>query len=156
MWRDTHEKLPIDERRSYAAGMSGGARAATGVALACRDCLAGVIANAATFPGASTPPKGMKFAYFAAVGDQDFNFPEFVGLRGKLEESKAPYKIRVFEGPHDWAPADVWLESLNWMDLQAMTAGTLTPDQNRIQKSLAESMDRAQKLRGNGAVLESA
>src|SRR5882724_8139906 len=43
VWRDTHSKLPVDEHRRYTAGMSGGARVATGLALNCKGCLAGVI-----------------------------------------------------------------------------------------------------------------
>lgn len=156
MWRDTQMKLPVDEHRRYTSGMSGGARVATQIALACKDCMAGVIANAATFMGQSAPPPDMKFAYFAAVGNADFNFPEFVALRKKLEEVHARYKIHVFEGEHGWAPPEVWDEALNWMDLQAMGSGTLPRDATRIQKSVDERMVRAKQLAADGDVLESA
>ena len=155
VWRDTHIKLPIDEQRRYAAGMSGGARVATGIALNCKGCLAGVIANAATFPGPDAPPPNMKFAYFAAVGNADFNFPEFFRLRKKFEDAHAHYKIRVFEGEHGWAPADVWDEALLWMDLQAMASGTLPRDAQRIQVAFDGQMARAQKFHADGDVLES-
>ena len=156
VWRDTHSKLPIDERRRYAAGMSGGARVATGLALGWKDCMAGVIANAASFPGLAVPPPDMKFAYFATVGNADFNFPEIFSLRKKLEAAHARYKIRIFEGEHGWAPTEVWLETLNWMDLQAMASGTLPRDAQRIQQSLSDQMSRAKKLRANGDPLEAA
>ena len=132
MWRDTQTKLPVDEHRRYTAGMSGGARVATRIALGCKDCMAGVIANAATFMGQSAPPPDMKFAYFAAVGNADFNFPEFVALRKKFEDVHARYKIRVFEERAWMESAQVWDEALNWMDLQAMVAGTLPRDARRI------------------------
>ncbi|HSS98873.1 MAG TPA: hypothetical protein VLK33_17680, partial [Terriglobales bacterium] len=144
MWRDTQTKLPIDEHRRYTAGMSGGARVATQIAAACKDCAAGVIANAASFMGQDAPPPDMKFAYFATVGNADFNFPEFFVLRKKLDGVHARYKIRVFEGEHGWAPPEVWDESLNWMDLQAMVAGTLPRDAVRIQKNFDERKNRAQ------------
>jgi tetratricopeptide (TPR) repeat protein len=156
MWLDTQSKLPIDERRRYTAGMSGGSRVASGVAIGCRDCLAGVIANAAGFPPNSQPARGMKFAYFAAVGDADFNYPEFFELRKKLEEAGARYKIRIFDGVHGWAPPETWLEALDWMDMQAMSAGTLAKDERHIQESFAHRMDRAQQFRAQGNVLEAA
>jgi hypothetical protein len=156
MWLDTHSKLPVDERRRYAAGMSGGARVATGVALGCKDCIAGVIANAASFPGQSASPLDMKFAFFAAVGNADFNFPEFFLMRKKLQNARARYKIRIFPGEHGWAPPEVWLESLNWMDLQAMVSGTLPRDAQRIQQSLSEQLARVEKLRAEGDPLEAA
>ena len=43
MWRDTHARLAIDERRAYLAGFSGGARASVAIALAAPKAIAGVI-----------------------------------------------------------------------------------------------------------------
>jgi hypothetical protein len=155
MWRDTQMKLPVDEHRRYTAGMSGGARVATHIAMGCKDCIAGVIANAASFMGQTVPPPDMKFAYFATVGNADFNFPEFVALRKKLEDVHARYKIRVFEGEHGYAPSDVWDETLDWMDLQAMAAGTLARDPQRIQQSMEQRLARVKQLSADGDLLES-
>lgn len=49
IWRDTQARFPLDERRRYFAGMSGGARVAAALAVNCDGCVAGVIANAAGF-----------------------------------------------------------------------------------------------------------
>src|SRR5271165_1662948 len=146
MWQDTQRRFPIDERRRYVAGMSGGARVAAGLAVSCDGCFAGVIANAAGFPNGTTLPKQVKFAYFAAVGDADFNYGEFVELRHNLDAIGAQYRIRIFPGPHDWAPAEVWEEALNWMDIRAMAAGTLARDPARIQSTLEETLTRARAL----------
>ena len=143
LFDDTQSRLPLDPRRRYVTGMSGGSRVAASVALSCGDCVAGVIANAGGFPPGATPSHPMKFAYFAAVGDADFNFPEFVRLRRQLDKTDARYRIRVFEGPHGWAPTEVWMEALNWMDLQAMASGTLPRDSARIAASLRETSARA-------------
>ncbi len=143
LWNDTQQRFSLAAHRRYVAGMSGGARVATRIALACQDCVAGVIANAAGFPIGSEPSRTMKFAYFAAVGNADFNYSEFVGLRRKLDDAGAHYRIRIFEGKHGWAPAEVWLEALDWMDLRAMSAGTLARDQPRIQKTLEDELKRA-------------
>ena len=146
MWRDTQQRFPIDERRRYLAGMSGGARAAVSLALSCKDCVAGVIANAAGFPLGAEPTRDMKFAYYAAVGNADFNYGEFVELRRKLDATGARYRIRIFDGQHGWAPPEVWIEALNWMDIQAMSAGTLPHDPKRIQQTFAGTLSNARKF----------
>jgi hypothetical protein len=156
VWVDTHKKLPIDEHRRYAAGLSGGARVAVGVALACRDCMAGVIANSAGFPSGLGPTPDMKFVFFGAVGDSDFNYPEFATLRGKLRDAGSRFRIRVFHGDHGWAPPEVWLEALNWLDLQAMALGTLAHDARRIQDTFDQAMARAQQFRSHGNLVETA
>ena len=156
VWRDTHARFPVDERRRYSAGMSGGARVAAGMALGCPDCLAGVISNAAGFPGQAAPPRDMKFAYFAAIGDADFNYPELAELRKKLEAAGARYRIRVFEGEHGYAPPEIWMEALEWMDLQAMLSGALPRDPERVRASLDRQIARARGLKAMGHVLEAA
>jgi hypothetical protein len=153
MWEDTQLKLPIDTHRRYTAGLSGGSRVAASVALSCGDCVAGVIADAAGFPAGATPSRHMKFAYFAAVGDADFNYAEFVKLRRELDASNARYHIRIFEGPHGWAPAEVWMEALNWMDIQAMTSGNLPREDLRITETLQQALARAQSLLSNHNLL---
>ena len=153
VWQDTHQRLPIDLTRQYFAGLSGGARVATSLALSCGGCAAGVIANAAGFPVSNAPSGNIKFAYFATVGDADFNYAEFAQLRPKLDSSGARYLIRTFEGPHGWAPPDVWSEALSWMDLQAMTVGTLPRDPARIKATVDASMSRAKELETRGDLL---
>jgi dienelactone hydrolase len=153
LWQDTQQRFPIDERRRYVAGMSGGARVAASIALACGDCVAGVIANAAGFAPGTAPPRNMKFAYFAAVGDADFNHAELTQNRRQLDEVGAHYRIRIFEGQHGWAPAEVWLEALSWMDLQAMSAGALPRNPVRIHASLNETLERASAFEAKNYLL---
>lgn len=146
MWEDTQARLPVDPHRRYTAGLSGGARVAVSVALSCGDCVAGVIADAAAFPAGATPPRHMSFAFFGAVGNADFNYAEFASLRRELDKTNARYRICVFDGTHGWAPAPVWMEALNWMDLQAMASGSLPRDNARIAAALQEDLARARAL----------
>lgn len=143
MWVDTEQRLPVDPARRYFAGMSGGARVASALAQGCHGCVAGVIANAAGFPPNAMPGRDSKFAYFAAVGNGDMNYPEFVDLRPRLDSLGIPYRIRIFEGEHGWAPPEVWDEALNWMDIQAMARGLAPRDDARIDKTLADDLARA-------------
>jgi len=76
MWADTHARLRIDPRRVYAGGFSGGARAACLLANRTEGEVAGVIAVGGGFPDGDPPRKGMRFAFFGAVGNRDFNYGE--------------------------------------------------------------------------------
>ena len=152
IWKDTHERLPIDPKRQYFSGLSGGARVATSLAISCQ-CAAGVVANAAGFPTNQAPSASSKFAYFATVGNADFNYAEFAQLRPKLDSHGMHYVIRVFDGPHGWAPAEVWLEALEWLDIQAMTAGALPRDLVRLQAVVDATEARAKKFDADNNLL---
>ena len=58
LWADVKERYAIDPRRIYTAGLSGGARVASSVALACKGCIAGVIANGAGLPSGANSRAG--------------------------------------------------------------------------------------------------
>jgi len=154
MWYDTEQRFSIDEPRRYLTGMSGGARMAAELAISCHGCVAGVISNAAGFPRGRSPSSALQFRYFAAYGNADFNFLEFVDLRRELEQSGMQYRIRVFDGQHGWAPPDVWEAALNWMNLQAMRAGFMNRDPVRIKDLYDAALERAAQLLAQQDVLE--
>ena len=112
-----------------------------------------MIANAAGFPVNVSPKDGFGFAYFMAIGNADFNFPEMVELRHEFEQIHANYRIQVFDGPHDWAPPEVWMESLRWMNLQAIRSGTLPKDAKEIRQIYQEELEEARALESKGDTL---
>ena len=145
IWQDTHLRLGLDEHRSYASGFSGGARVAGAMALSGpADQIAGVIAHGAGYPGNKTTSKD-DLPYFFAVGDQDFNWPEVINIRRQREEQGSPYRARVYSGRHQWAPAAVMEEAVQYMNLKAMQVGNLAPDAAFIDrlfgKAKAEATD---------------
>jgi len=149
IWLDTHQRLAIDERRSYASGFSGGARVAGLMALGgAEGQIAGVIAHGAGYPTSRAVPKD-SFAYFFAVGDQDFNWPEIMNVRHRREEAGLPYRVRVFAGPHQWAPAAVMEEAVQWINLKAMQAGTLAPDASFIDQMFRQRQAEADDAEKN-------
>lgn len=136
MLSDTQERLALDPRRVYTTGFSGGARVATLVALRCSGTcnVAGVVASGATYPANISPSGRDSFLYFLALGDEDFNYPEFVLTRLARERFGSPYRVRMFPGPHQWSPARVFEEAIQWFQLRAMQAGTIPKDESFIAK----------------------
>jgi dienelactone hydrolase len=147
MWQDTHARFSIDPRRTYATGFSGGARAAGALAMRCPHCqIAGIIAHGAGYPAFAKVTAGERLLYFFSVGDRDFNWPEVVSIRRQREDLGFPYRVRVFAGPHRWAPPEIFEEAVEWLQLKAMQAGTLPPDAafldlmfERVQKQAADA-----------------
>ena len=144
IWQDTHERLALDERRSYASGFSGGARVAGAMALGSPGQVAGVIAHGAGYPSGRNVSKD-DLPYFFAVGDQDFNWPEVVHIRREREEQGSPYRVRIYPGKHQWAPVAVMEEAIQYLNLKAMQAGTLATDaalvDRAFEKAKAEAAD---------------
>jgi dienelactone hydrolase len=135
VWQDTHARLGIDQHRSYASGFSGGARVAGAMALSGpAGQIAGVIAHGAGYPSNRTSKDDLP--YFFAVGDQDFNWPEVINIRREREEQGSPYRVRVYSGRHQWAPASVMEEAVQYLNLKAMQAGNLAADAAFIDRLL--------------------
>lgn len=143
LWKDAHDRFSIDPKRVYMAGFSGGSRFATMFASRCGGCAAGVIASGAAFTSGLDPKSATKFLYFGAIGREDFNFPEYLQIKPKLKDAGWTYHIRRFDGAHEWAPADVWLEAFEWFNLQAMKSGTMPKDEKFIAAAYARALARA-------------
>ncbi|HSD72846.1 MAG TPA: hypothetical protein VLE54_08640, partial [Thermoanaerobaculia bacterium] len=105
MWSDVNRRFPIDPRRVYAGGFSGGARTACLLAQKMAGRVAGVIACGGGFADGSPPEKGMPFAVFGTVGNVDFNYGEMRRLDRRLAKLGARHRLAVFDGPHSWCPA---------------------------------------------------
>jgi predicted esterase len=147
MIKDVNARYSLDPRRVYATGMSGGARVATTIALS--GVAKGVIACGAGFP---TLPDGIPlkvpFVFFGIVGREDFNFGELRRLDDDLNERGAVHHIATFEGGHVWSPEASMTEAVEWLELQAMRAGTTAKDDAFIAERFAERRARIAQLSG--------
>ncbi len=156
LWSDTHRRFSIDKNRVYATGLSGGARAATAFALYCYTCaVAGVIAHGAGYPTSEgkTTPANEHFAYFAVVGDADLNYPEIMTLRRKKDQQNAPFKVKVYPGPHQWAPPEIAEDAIEWLEIKAMQAGTEKVDQAFVHQIFERTQTEATQAEQAGDVL---
>jgi dienelactone hydrolase len=131
---DVDAHLHLDNRRVYTAGLSGGARVATQLALA--GMSKGVIACSAGFPQSEDgiPPE-IPFVFFGTAGTEDFNYHELWRLDGELDDRHATHRIVVFDGGHEWAPIEWLSEAVLWLDLNEMRAGTRPRDEALIQST---------------------
>jgi pimeloyl-ACP methyl ester carboxylesterase len=129
MSTDVGRRFSIDRRRFYMTGHSGGARVAMQMALSTGQ-IAGVIASSAGYPDA-TPRSSVPFVVFGTAGTEDFNHLEMRLLDRALT---SPHRLAVFQGGHTLPPADVALEAIEWLELQAMKAGTRPRDASLVDR----------------------
>jgi dienelactone hydrolase/Flp pilus assembly protein TadD len=143
IWEDTHARLQIDERRVYAAGMSGGARVALTFAHLSQGQVAGVVACSAGFPPNITPSASLPFVIYGTAGTDDFNEPELFQLDLTLESFGIPHRIEMFEGGHGWPPHVFGMRAIEWLELQAMRAGRRVRDEAFVEEQFKRRLAEA-------------
>jgi predicted esterase len=151
MLQDTQESFPIDSRRVYFAGFSGGARVAARLAQLCK-CAAGVLLNGAGFQPEPFASQEAPFAVFSGIGTHDFNYGEIVRMDNDLERLGYAHFLRRFDGPHQWAPSTAMDDALAWFRLQAMKSGPDSRDDSFIAAIAAQEAERAHALEQSGDV----
>ena len=151
MIRDTHRRLRLDDRLLYAAGCSGGARAACTIAAAGR--FAGVVACSGSFPN-GTPPPEISFVFFGTAGLRDFNYAEMRTVDAALAARQIAHRVAVFDGGHEWLPAPLAIDAFEWLGLQAMRSGLRTRDDAFIAGLFRGRMQGLATLKSEGEAYE--
>ena len=72
---------------------------------------------------------------FGTAGTEDFNYLE---LRRLDRSVNTPHRVRFFEGGHTWLSSELAVDALEWMEVQAMKAGTRPRDEAMIDKLFAQ------------------
>jgi len=140
MFGDVGKHFPIDGRRIYLAGMSGGARVAMAEALG-RPGIAGVIASSAGFPD-SVPRKEVPFAVCGTAGTEDFNLME---MRLVDRTLKSAHRLLVFQGGHTWLSSEVAMQAVEWLEIQAVKSGSAAKS-DRVEQIFAKRVAAVEAL----------
>jgi dienelactone hydrolase len=127
-WLDTHARFAIDDKRVYAAGFSGGARAACALGKMLSQTLAGVIACGAGLPEWLLPADLVPLPWFGIVGLHDFNFSEMQELVRKFSALGNPWRLEVFSGRHSWPPPKLLMAAMEWLQSQSIKTRSRPPD----------------------------
>ena len=144
MTTDVAQRLAVDPKRVYLAGMSGGARVALGIALASKN-IAGVIASSAGYPD-NRVRKTLPFPLFATAGTDDFNHLE---MRRLDRELSTPHRLAIFAGGHVWLSSDLALQAVEWMELHAMKSGLKPKDEAVIDRMYASRTTAVEAATGD-------
>ena len=143
MAADIKGRFPIDLKRMYTAGMSGGARVAIMVAQN-SSAIAGVLASSAGYSSAFH--KSERFPFFGSAGTEDFNYREMQVVDRMMT---SPHRVEVFEGGHSWLPVEMATSGVEWMEIQAMKNGLRPRDETLVAELFSKRMARATALPDN-------
>jgi len=154
LWIDTHGRFQIDDKRVYTAGFSGTVRAAVILARTAPGTIAGIIGAGAGFPEDAPPRKGDPFVFFGTIGNKDFNYYEMSDLESRLEETGITHRIEMFDGIHQWPPDPLPNHAVEWMELQAMRAGTRAKDPAEIEALWKDTLERARAAEAGGDLVQ--
>jgi len=149
---DVGTHLSIDPDRIYTAGLSGGARVATQLALS--GMSKGVIACSAGFPTSDNIPNRVPFPFFGTAGTEDFNYAELKRLDNELDDRGAAHRIVIFEGGHEWASAALLTDAVEWLELQGMRTGAWSRDDALIQAALKSRVAAVESMTGGETWVE--
>jgi hypothetical protein len=142
MTADITGRFPIDLKRMYTAGMSGGARVA--IMVAQHSAIAGVLASSAGYSSAFH--KSERFPFFGSAGTEDFNYREMQVVDRMMT---SPHRVEIFEGGHTWLPVEMATSGVEWMEIQAMKNGLRPRDEKLVGELFAKRMARVDALPDN-------
>ncbi len=132
MVADVRERLPIDEKRMYSSGLSGGARMAFWLAGESKPPLAGVLACGA---GRSGVDLSARTTVYGLCGSNCFNRWDMACTQRDLKNSDN--RLRFFVGKHTWANDELLKEAMTHLDLVTLSRA------KRTEKALVEARDAA-------------
>lgn len=122
MFPDLVARLPVDERRIYATGFSGGAIVAWILGQS-TGRLAGVIAvGGRPVEGHDRLPPS--FDVWIEAGRTDFNYQPSLQLAALAAKGDRAHRFEVFEGRHEWFPPEDAARAVAWLELAAARDGT--------------------------------
>jgi predicted esterase len=156
MWDDTHARFSIDDHRIYFAGYSGTVRISCYLAIGRPGTITGIIGASAGFPMDRRPKRDTDFLFFGTSGIKDFNYSELHALDLEMNGLQLPHRIEYFSGGHEWMPAPLVDEALDWMELRSILVGTTPKDEGRIAALWSADLGRAKALESAGEIVDAA
>ena len=141
IWRclsdDTRGRLQLDVRRTYLCGFSGGAKAASYIAIQ-HPGISGVIAGGAGLPDGVTAGD-FSFSYTIIAGQGDMNLTELVSVNSELDKTRTQHRIIFFDGKHEWSPVNTMGLAFDGLRFDAMKSSLIPKDNVFINAYIAGS-----------------
>lgn len=128
---DAQKRFAVDTNRIYLAGFSGTAMIGWAVSEVTTSVAGLIGCSGRPLP---KPTYRVSFAWFGTAGNYDFNYVETKTLDRGLAAAGGTHRVEFFEGRHRWAPPELLMQGVQWMELLAMRAGTRPRDEAMIKE----------------------
>lgn len=153
LWKEAKARFSLEPGRAYAAGFSGGARAASYLVLTHPGEFAGAITCGSFQAERVKVPKRCPQAFYMLVGNEDFNIFEFTRARRELEKKDVTCWLEEFDGPHRWPDEEKMTAAVEWLQAAAMMRGLIPRDGAFLEQRARAAMAEAAALEGRGELL---
>ncbi|MBS1226639.1 MAG: hypothetical protein H6R32_573 [Candidatus Aminicenantes bacterium] len=150
LWADVSKRFPLDERRVYTTGFSGGSRVASIFPRVAGRPIAGIIGCGAGLASGVEPGTLGAAAYFGLAGLADFNYGEMKALDRSLDPSGIPHRFHYFEGSHAWPDRASCARAVAWMEIMAMKQGLRPADRGQAAAFIRRDFEEAKELEDTG------
>lgn len=140
-WRDLSSRFPLDLRRIYVVGFSGGARMASLFPLVTGQIPAGIMACGAGLGYGLKPEQLAQPLYFGFAGYADFNYWEMVDLQKTFSDRSRPSRFVFTDHPHNWPAESVCRRALTWFTIMAMKEGLIEKSDQTIEEYHRQEME---------------
>ena len=142
---DVTSRYPVDRKRMYAAGFSGGGRVAQLFSQLNPDIRAVVSAGAGY---SLTQPELIrnKASMLFMVGNEDFNYPEIVNSQKALSSSGIHYYVIEYPGKHAWPGYEFLHEGLQWFEFDAYRRDPARKQKPTVKKYVTAIQQRVTLL----------
>lgn len=134
---DVVKRLRIQEGLKVVTGLSGGARGCAGI-VGARPGFAGIILQGAGFNyyqngkyHLTSLKEHKDLRVYALFGETDSNTIEIPRLEKRLP-NYTKFKVELFKGGHEWAPADSMERALDWVVADAKPLTPAKPRGTRV------------------------
>lgn len=152
LFNDAFQKLSINKKRVYTSGLSGGARIANYLALSYKG-ISGVVSCSAGFQ-LNNKVSQSKFNFIGIAGNKDFNFLELLNLNNELNNTNINHNLFIFNGIHEWPPAETFEEAVICLQLYDMKNGIIPTDNDFIKDKLSFFENKIEKIEKNQTKIE--
>lgn len=125
MLEEVLTQYPVDTKRVYMSGFSGGAKIAMMYGLNMPE-VHGVAACGGTVVPNVRPDS--TFCYVSLVGNCDFNYLDMQQTLAAFSNMKLPFTSVIFDGKHEWPTAETYETVFQAFDINAMHFGLKKTD----------------------------
>ncbi len=148
LWNDTRTRLPLDLRRIYVCGFSGGGKVASYLGLAHPE-ISGVIASGA---GLTQMESGgdFGFSFTAIAGLGDMNMTDLISISQGLDKSTTRHRLILFDGPHEWPPLPTMEIALDGLQFDATVRKLIPLDSALVNQYVQSSNQRVKAFMAQG------
>lgn len=118
--KEIKTRYAVNTKRMFAGGFSGGAK----MAILCAEQFSDIVGVVACGASLSKPISTKPNYYFAGIiGDKDFNYLEMRQSFSMFDQYGFDYTATVFDGKHQWAPAQAFETAFVGFDIYSAKTG---------------------------------